>query len=492
MPRTIWFGFLVVALVFPGVFFFGVSGECRAAERDKIAIKAGTVIPVAGEILTPGMVLISGGKIEALGDDLEVPYDYWVLDLPERIVFPGMIEAFTWRGLDKANENLPVTPFLDVGDAIDPSSISFEDALRDGITTLLISQGPDTVIGGTARAVRPIGMTVDEMTVKDQAGIVLAFGPKSGHDRLVQMAIFRETFRELDEYIQSVAEKLYEDQVEEKGESIDVGPEKAAQLGRPLIQEKDLDFKHLNLYRLTQGKMRAFLHCKSALDVVHALRTAEKEGFLDRSVLVLENECFKAVQQIKASGRPVILDPGMVYRKVDPLTGNEEDIFVPKVFHDAGVPFAIRSDSSQSFGARYLWYQAARLVRNGIPRQTALEAVTLVPASLIGMGSRLGALQPGMDANLLVLSGDPLEGDTWVEKVFIQGCMVYEREKDYRLHELLTGEEIGPDESPEDDDSNKSGSEQSESPGDEKRVDHDKAADNDKHDGTDSEGGSRE
>ncbi|MBU0753651.1 MAG: amidohydrolase family protein [Planctomycetes bacterium] len=439
MPNRFWIVFLLVISAWALI-----DQKSSAGVRDKIALKAGKVIPVAGEPFGPGVVLISGGKIEALGEEIEIPYDYWVVEATDEVIFPGMVEPFTSRGLDRTNESLPITPFLDVADAIDPSSIFFEDALRDGITTLLISQGSDTVIGGLARVVRPIGMSVDEMTLKPRAGMILAFGPKSGNDRMVQMAAFREAFRDLEEYLRDLGEQRYETVEKEAGRAIKVGPDEAARLGRDLIREEDLDFKHQNLFHLTQGRLRAFLYCNNALDVVHALETAKTHGFLQRAVLVLESGCYKALDLIKASGRPVILDPDMIFRKTDPLTGEEEEIFVPKLYCDAGIPFALRSDPQQSFGARYPWYQAARLVRNGIPRRTALEAITTMPAAFVGMGSRMGALLPGLDANLLVLSGDPLDMETWVKKVFIQGTLVYEQEKDYRLKELLSGEEIGP------------------------------------------------
>jgi hypothetical protein len=90
------------------------------------------------------------------------------------------------------------------------------------------------------------------------------------------------------------------------------------------------------------------------------------------------------------------------------------------VFADAGVPFALSVSSRSSFAQRYLWYQAARCVAHGVSRQTALEA--------------------GKQANLLILSGDPLDATTHVEQVLIRGRVVYERSKDFQLRKLLEGE----------------------------------------------------
>jgi len=440
MPKLRWAFLLVTGISF----LFATTCQSHAAS-EKLAVKAGKIITFTGDVLNGGAILIENGKIKAIGKDIKIPYDFWVIDAPNSIVIPGMVECFTARGLDQPNESIAVAPWLDVYDAIDPSSFYFEEALRDGITTLLISQGYNTVIGGVARAVRPIGMTPDEMTVRSDAGIILSFAPKSGYDRMIQMATLRESFRELEVYLDRLAEKKYEDKLKKDKKTIDGAPKEAIKLGRPLIKDDDIDFKHLNLVRLKRGELIPFLYCATPIDVVHAVDTATENGFINKAVFVVANACYKAVDVIKATGRPVILHPNMVHIEVNPLTGEEKEIFIPLVYHKAGVPYAIRSDHSREFGVRYLWYQAARLVRNGIPRDDALKAITLSPAQAVGLDDRVGALACGLDGNLLILSSDPLEGDAWVEKVIIEGKLVYEIEKDYRLKELMTGDETPPE-----------------------------------------------
>jgi len=434
--RVVFFLLLVAAVLPPG--------RAQDVRAGKIALKAGRIITVADEEIRNGVILIDGGKILEVGKDLEIPFDFWVIELEEgQVVFPGMIEPHTSRGLDRSNESLPVVPFLSVFDAIDPSNLVFEDALRDGITALNICQGNNTAIGGMARVVRPIGMTVGEMTLKAEAGLKISVYPMRGQDRLTQMAILREAFRELGEYTDNLAESKYEEECKEKKEEIKVPPAVAREKGIALLEEEDFDFKHKNLKKLSQGRLPAFVYCNEAMDVSRAVEIAGKNGFLKRTVFVLGNECWKAVDEIKAAGRPVILDSSMVHREEDPLTGEESSTFVPLVFYEAGVSFAVSTDPNDAYGKRFPWYQAARLVRNGIPRDAALRTITFTAASLLGMGNRLGAIMPGYDATLLVLSGDPLDNATWVESVFIEGELVYEREKDHRLKELLTGEEAG-------------------------------------------------
>ncbi len=449
---------------------------------NKIALKAGRIITVIDDDIAPGVILIEDGKIKAVGDkDLEIPFDFWVIDASDKVVFPGMVEAHTSQGMsgyiNRTNENLPVVPFTSVFDGIDPSVLYFEDALRDGVTTILISQGNNTVIGGMTRIVRPIGLTVDEMTVKADTGLKLSFTPMSGQDRLTQMALFRETFRELAEYKKNLAESKYEKDLEKKEETLKVPPEEAAKKGVELLEDADFDFKHLNLERLATGRLPAFVWCAEPMDVGNAVKIAKENGFLNRVIFVLGNECYKAVDEIKATGRPVVLESNMVYREEDPLTGEETEVFVPLAFYEAAIPFAITSNPYDSYGARYLWYQAARLVRNGIPRAEALKAITFTAASMIGVGNRLGAILPNYDATLLVLTGDPMSIGTWVDKVLIEGRVVYEREKDYRLKELLTGKKKAEEEEEKE--------KEQKAPGEEAPPEEEKKTDSDAKPGSD-------
>ena len=141
----------------------------------------------------------------------------------------------------------------------------------------------------------------------------------------------------------------------------------------------------------------------------------------------------KVAKKLKSLKRPVIIRPGdMVYREQDRITLEDKDTFVPKVLSDAKVDFAIG-------GTTQPWYDAARLVRNGIDREQAIKAVTINAAKAIGLEHLIGSIEKGKMANLLVLSGDPLDSMTWVESVFVQGHHVYDRSKDKRLRELMDG-----------------------------------------------------
>ena len=406
----------------------------------KVALQGGRIIPVVGEEIAKGTILIENERITALGEHVEVPYDAMVVDVSGKVLFPGMIDPHSSRGLDIANENLPVTPYLDAYDALDPSKLYFEDALRDGITSIHVIVSNNCVIGGLGRVVHPIGLTPDEMTLQPTTGLKIGVSPKQGSDRLVQMATLRETFRELKDYLDKLAEQKYEESLKKKEEEIDVGPDEAIKRGKELVRPEDYDDAHRNLVKLTRGELGAFIYCDRASDVARTIGVAKENGFFTRSVLVLGPDCFKAIDEIKAAGRPIVLFSDLIYRERDPVSGKIAETFVPKVFADAGVAFSLQPNPDASLAERYLNNQASRCVRNGIARKTALESITINPAKAVGVGDRVGSLEVGKIANIVVFNGDPLDFDTWVDLVYIKGIKAYDRTTDVRLKQLL-GEE---------------------------------------------------
>lgn len=421
------------------------------AAPERVALTGARIIPITGPQIGSGTILVERGKIKAVGAEVEIPFDARVFDVSGKVVMPGMIDAHSSRGMDSPNENRPITPQLDAYDAIDPSQLYFEDQLRLGHTALHVIPGNNTVIGGVGRVVRPIGLTMDEMTIAPGAFLKLSISPRGGYDRMMQLAMLREAFAKLEDDLAKLAEKRYEEQRAEDDEPLDVGPAEATKRGVKLIRAEDLTDETRNLVRLTGGRVAvgeevgdplvgslgAFVYCGSAMDVAPAIALAREHGFLDRLVLVLGGECYKAVDELKRAARPVVLPDELVYREEDPLTGEVRETFVPKVIADAGLLYSLVPGPGSSLPERMLTYQAARLVRAGISADEALRAITINPARALGLEDRLGSIEPGKDAHLVVLSGDPLEFSSVVERVFIDGIPAYNRETDVRIQRLL-------------------------------------------------------
>jgi imidazolonepropionase-like amidohydrolase len=426
----------------------------RAEAADKLAIKAGRVITQAGPEIQDGVIVIEGGRIQAVGAaaDVEIPWDAEVLDAPDKVAFPGFVEAHTTRGMDRPNENVDVVPFLSVRDSIDPVNFYFESALRAGITTIDVQQGDDTVIAAQGMVVKPYGLTVEEMLVRPDAGIKLSASPKSGKSRATQAQALRRAFGDLHRYLVDLVQDKKQGDDHARREALYQGRDLETEenkTGRPFsssaawtvegletVPRGEIDEKQEPLLDLVEGRIPAWFHCERPMDVALALEIASENGFLHRTTLVLESPCWKAADLIAERGVPVVLLPSLVDRERDPVTGEEIETFVPKVFAEKKIPFALASDRAEN---RPLWFQAAYAVGLGLDRQAALDAVTTAPAGMLRLGDRVGSLETGKDGNVVLFSGDPLSITSFVDYVVIEGKVVYDRTKDVREHYLLEG-----------------------------------------------------
>ena len=361
------------------------------------------------------MILIKGGRIEAVGRAVEVPWDARVIDASDRVVMPGLVEPHSSRGLDRPNERAPSVPFVSVLYSIDPVNSYFEDALRDGVTSIFITPGNNTLFGGQPLIVKPIGSTVEEMTVKSDVGLKISLKPVGGRSRMAHIAELRKTLNDLKSEL-----KEGEEAAKEKEEEMKPARDRVGQKKRSLVD-------------LLEGRIPAFVYCETASDVMRGIALAKEFGF--RIVPILGRDGHKAAGLLAKAGLPAVVDPTLVHWEREEETGEERPYPTPTILRDGGVKFALQSTSS-TLGTRFLWYQAALGVRHGLTRDEALRAVTLTPAEIIGIGDRVGSLEAGKDANLLILSGDPLDIRTWVDRVMIEGKTVYERSKDSSLEKV--------------------------------------------------------
>ncbi len=402
------------------------SGMClsladyAAQAQDAVtAIRAAKLIPISGAEISNGVILIRGGKIVAVGPAASVPIPPDATVVQADVAMPGTVEAHTSRGMDAPNENVSVVPFVSTADGIDPVNITFEDALRDGITTLQIIQGNNTVVGGTGIIVRPVGPTVENMLVKRPGAMKLSLAPSGGRSRITQLAELKRAFEDFTTYRKGLDERRAT----------------AKKAGQP---EEAIDPKQAAMLDLVYGRLKAFLYCPSDVEVLRAIDFVMAQKI--KVVLVLGPDCYRTAGAIAKAGLSVVLDPKLVTWETDEDQDKEVRHILPLEFYRAGVKFALEA-APTSLASRYLFYQAAQAVSYGVPRATALRSITLTPAELIGLEARTGSLEAGKDANILLLTGDPLASGTWVDRVYIEGHLAYERKNDIRLQKLLTGKE---------------------------------------------------
>src|SRR5947207_6885331 len=162
------------------------------AAQERLAVKGGKVIPVAGPPVENAVILVRNGKIEAVGTNLPIPSEAKVIDAAGKVVVPGFIEAHSTRGMDQVNETNPNVPFLSVIDAIDPSQDYFEECRRNGVTAAAVVPGNNTMFGGQAAVLKTAGEFVDQMIVKRAIGIKISLKPVGDRNRMGHFATLRK------------------------------------------------------------------------------------------------------------------------------------------------------------------------------------------------------------------------------------------------------------------------------------------------------------
>jgi hypothetical protein len=339
--------------------------------------------------------------------------------------------------------------------------VFFVDCRRNGVTTVAVVPGDDTMIGGQAAVIKSAGTYVEQMLLKRHAGIKISLRPAATRSRMSHLAALRKELDAARDALQD--EKTRPSPSDRKTETPKVGaseegaadpeqPEPPQQPGTPggtPDAQQDATARREAMVRLLKGELPAFIYCDAAMDVPQALKLVREYHL--KAVLVLGHHCYKAAKQVAASKLPVVLDPTLVFWETDPRTGEDRKIVVPRIYREAGVPvtfqvtgmgssrFFSAADLPATLGTNYLWYQAATAVKYGTPVAEALEAITLRPAKLLGVEALCGSITPGKDADLVILTGDPLKLSTWVQTTLVRGKVVYERDKDQKLQRLLHG-----------------------------------------------------
>ena len=399
------------------------------ASQDVVAIKGGKVLTMTGPTIEDGVVLMRNGRIEKVAKtaDVEIPWEAKVIDAAGKVVMPTWVIAHSQGGQRGFNENMQNVPWLSVKDAVDPAAAYFEDSLRNGVGTIHVLPGNQTLFGGSGMVVRPFGRTVDDMAVAANTGIKMSLFAVGG-GRLQQIRKLRRAIEDVREYLADFDRRKAEFEKEKEAGAIPADKQWTEEIDRTKQGACDL----------VQKKTRGWLFVPSVAEIDEALRLHQE---LDL-VIVLGQNVDEAAPLLAKFGKPVILDDVIEYFETDEETQKERKVCTAKLLADAGVPFALTLGAGGP--TSHAWWQLGTCVRNGVDRRLALEALTLVPARLLGLEDQVGSLTEGKLGNVQVLTGDPLQATTWVDFVLLEGEVVYERSKDPRLQYLFAEPEKKP------------------------------------------------
>ena len=384
-----------------------------------ILIKNGKVYTMAGDVIENGSILIKDGKIAEVGKDIIAPLDAKVIDAEGRMVLPGFIDAHCHLGMweesigfegSDGNEMVdPVTPHLRAIDAINPMDISFEEAYQGGVTTAVTGPGSANVIGGTFVAIKTFGTRVDNMIIKDPVAMKIAFGEnpkrvyndqkKSPMTRMATAAILRETLFKAKAYLDK----------KENAEDRSKMPE--------------FDMKLEAMIPVIKKEIPLKAHAHRADDIYTAIRIA-KEFDLD---ITLDHctEGHLIVDELVKEGKSAIVGPSLGNRSKFELKNMTFE--TPKVLIEAGVKVAITTDAPV-VPLYYLPLCAGLAHKAGLDEMEALKAITIRPAEIVGLDHRIGSIEVGKDADIVIFDGNPIKDvDHKTFVTIIDGEIVYQR-----------------------------------------------------------------
>lgn len=369
-----------------------------------------------------GYILVKDGKIQAVGPMDECPEDKDIIDAGGKYVLPGLVDAHTHVGMtedavgfegDDLNEMTdPVTPHLRAIDAIYHADRSFEEARQWGVTTVLSGPGSSNVICGQFAALKTYGRSVDEMILKEPCALKVAFGenPKSVYHeknhspstRMATAAILREQFYKAKEYMEE-----WEEYWKDKEEN----------------DKPEFDMRLETLIPALKGEMIVKMHAHRADDIITAIRIAKEFNLKITIDHCTEGHLITDI--LKENNVRVILGPMLTDRSKIEL--RNQTLAAPGILAKAGIPVAIMTDHP-CVPIQHLLLCAAIAVREGMPEEEALKAVTINAARAAGIDDCVGSLEPGKDADIVIYSGYPFDIRTKVDMTIINGKIVYKRE----------------------------------------------------------------
>jgi imidazolonepropionase-like amidohydrolase len=389
-------------------------------------IRGARVVTVSGAEMENATVVIANGRIAAVGASANAPSGAQEIDGRGLVVYPGMIDLGTNMGLSEVssvgatndtNELGDMNPNVAVIWSVNPHSSHINVTRVAGVTNALALPSGG-IISGQAALINLAGSSPREMAVSPQAALVIEFpriGGGGGFAAFLaaQQGITPDALAQRDRRIDQLRQMLRD--AEAYGRAQDAYAKDPKNVPRPVS-----DLKLAALVPYVRGERPVIFRAERDREIRAVVRFAEEMKL--KPVIIGGSEAWKAAQFLKEHNVPVILDSvlNMPLREDDPYDSIYENA---SKLQAAGVRFCISTGDSGAH-VRDLPFHAGMAAAYGLPKAEALKAVTLYPAQILGVADRLGSVEQGKVANLVVTDGDMLEARTSVRHLFIAGRMI--------------------------------------------------------------------
>ncbi|NOT74039.1 MAG: amidohydrolase family protein [Cyclobacteriaceae bacterium] len=425
-------GIVIAAICF---IVLHVEAQSPKAKNGTFALTNATIETVTKGTITNGTVVISNGKITAVGTSVTVPQGAEVIDCKGQTIYPGMIDGGTRIGLleigqipqaSDQQEEGDVIPQMKALTAINPNATAIPITRISGVTTVLTSP-EGGLLPGTAALVNLFGYTPDQMYAGFE-GVIVSFpntGRRGFFDRRTDDEIKKGSEKAL-KLLNDVWEKAWQYHKLDsttKGKGVAYYPEMQAMLG------------------VVRGKMPLLIEVNAQKDIQAALKWI-KEKKIKNVILTGVTEGWREAENIAKANIPVLTGPVIGiptrdYDRYDAVYAN------PGLMKKAGVKVAIRSQEDGNGNYRNLPYHAGFAVAYGMNKEDALKAITIVPAEIFGVSDKLGSIEVGKNATLFICNGDIFETKTLVSNVFIDGYMMPMQSRQTLLYDEFLKREPG-------------------------------------------------
>lgn len=397
--------------------FLLISAASTTALAQQIAVRGETVYTMAGQPISDGVVLIRNGKIERVGSARQVNIPSGYQTLRARVVTPGLIDARTVVGLSgylnqphdqmQLELSASIQPELRAIDAYNAREKLVEWLRQYGITTVHTGHAPGALMSGQTMIVKTVGDNIDEAVVNPAAAVAttlgmagMAQGGRSPGTRAKQIAMLRAEFLKARDY-------------------------DTKQTTAKEDQKPARDLRQETLARVLRRETPLLINAHRAQDIISALRLAKE--FNLRIILDGGSESYLVVDQIKAANVPVIIHPTM-FRAGGELENLSME--TAATLRKAGVQVALQSGYETYVPkTRIVLFEAAAARANGLSQEEALAIVTMDAAKILGVDNRVGSLESGKDADVVLFDGDPFEYTSHVTGVIINGKVVSQQVK---------------------------------------------------------------
>ncbi|MEA2325161.1 MAG: hypothetical protein QOE68_120 [Thermoanaerobaculia bacterium] len=405
---------LIAAMLFASSAFAQSVIINSPGKKSTIAIRNATIVPVSSAPIPNGTIVFSNGVITAVGANATIPANATVIDGTGLFVYPGLIDAGSHVGLEEISAVPGTVDTAELGDinpnaraevAVNPHSNVIPVTRVNGITSV-VTEPEGGIISGSSAMLNLAGWTPQEMTLKAPLAVHIHF------PRLRTNAFDEQP---QDEEAAKDAAKNYTKQID-KLRDVLKDAQAYSKASAAHVKRVDRDLILEALVPVVEGREPVVMHANLERDIRAALKFADE--FKLKVILADAEDVARVISELKSRNIPVILGPIL---STPPREDDSYDLIFTnaKTLNDAGIPFAIQSGDAHN--ARNLPYQAAACAAFGLPKDIALRSITLAPAQIFGVADKIGSLETGKLANIIVTDGDPLEIVTHVRHLFIGG-----------------------------------------------------------------------